>query len=534
MAKAYWEPYSEDVLDDQVRRAKALSRSALRSEFELAIDYIDGRQRDDTEQELMTRFPSSMEGDQGQRIYPLTIPLAERYVAETATAYNRPVSYTITWADGSEDDTTKKFTKIYREETDAAAYQETMHRMDQIISVIKSAVLWHGWRRNKLFARCIYPHDLWCTLPKESAAVDPTNPDDYESFTAELFYAKSDVNFVQKNTFVNISQDKTIYYKSVNLNQPGEIEQTYANPFLWPQIREQDLLAKNATLIDIPILPLSFWHSSKPADMLIPDADPDIVYANRELNVAWSVLFDTFRFQGHDTPVKKLANPDDPKAFQKHGARFPVVLNVGEDFGYASASAPYSQLVELLREYVRTIAVGKRLSINDFSTQQQSAISGFAKMVDNLPKLEARQERIQRLKYVEENKAYPINAAILRWAGKFPSEITKTKLNVKYADIEFPRTEDERAKKYETEFRYGISSPAHVVAEKYGVGLEEAVERIKDNKERGKELADEQTVAPETAKQESKPKPEDTQEKPGALLGRLIGMRRSVRSAEKE
>ena len=66
---------------------------------------------------------------------------------------------------------------------------------------------------------------------------------------------------------------------------------------------------------------LTFWHNRLSSDGVIARPDTSLVNANREINVVWSVLFDELRFQGSAVPVKKLSNPSDVKATQRHGVR---------------------------------------------------------------------------------------------------------------------------------------------------------------------------------------------------------------------
>jgi hypothetical protein len=279
------------------------------------------------------------------------------------------------------------------------------------------------------------------------------------------------------------------------------------------------LFTANAPLVDLPLLPLVFWHKSKQTKRLFADGDPDIALLNRELNIQWSMLLDTARFQGYDTPVKNLMNPRDPKAIQKHGARFPVILDIGEAFQYAGSSAPYSAIVDMLKQFVRTAAVFKRMSAADFSSEGSQAVSGFAKLVESLPKLELRQERIKRLKAIEENQAWQRNASVLVWAGQLDKSVKGMRLNVQFADVEFPKTADEQAKELETQIKYGMTSPVKLIAKKYGVSEEQAREIYQQNKADGAQSQEPTTTTPE------QPSPST----PGDLLGRLISMRRGIK-----
>jgi hypothetical protein len=259
----------------------------------------------------------------------------------------------------------------------------------------------------------------------------------------------------------------------------------YQNPFRWEQSVDVGTVTRTAVL---PGRMVTFWHSRLPLGELLIESDPDIALANRELNIAWSVLFDTMRFQGYATPVKKVINPADPKAKQRHGARFPVVIDIAESFEYAVANVAYGEQVKLLETFAKTLAAAKRQSPNDFSMEQQAAMSGFAKVVDSMPKLEAREERLRRLSYMEQFEAYPRNRAILIQNGKLDATAMNYKLRVKFSDVSFPLSMDEETKKLESDIKYNLTTPAQVLAKRQGISEADAVEVIKKNAEENKEL----------------------------------------------
>jgi hypothetical protein len=313
------------------------------------------------------------------------------------------------------------------------------------------------------------------------------------------------------------------------------LAKTYNNPYTWPQVKVGDEYAAKPTMVDRPILPLVFWSNRVGVSSLISDAEPDIVYVNREINIAWSMIFDTMRFQGHATPVKKVANAKDPSATQRHGARFPVILDsLGqEDFGYAVANAPYSELVDVCLKFVKQFAQTKRMSPNDFAIDGVSPASGFAKLVDSLPKLEARKERGKRLKAIDDRIAYPRNAAILIWAGQLIPEAKNMVCDTQFAELEFPRTVSEEVEKARFEIETGVLTHAELLAEKKGISVEQAEEILEERK--GETVEGDDTKPQgglSTQKQEPKQEPEQKQEKPDAssLIGQLIGRRSREKS----
>src|SRR3990167_824585 len=91
----------EREIREAARRAKREARRNLKRLYQLAIDYHENRQRDDVEKELAARFPSSQQDDPGQRIFPVCVPLTERFVAEAANAYSKPMQRELVLPDGS-------------------------------------------------------------------------------------------------------------------------------------------------------------------------------------------------------------------------------------------------------------------------------------------------------------------------------------------------------------------------------------------------------------------------------------------------
>jgi NACalpha-BTF3-like transcription factor len=138
--------------------------------------------------------------------------------------------------------------------------------------------------------------------------------------------------------------------------------------------------------------------------------------------------------------------------------------------------------VDVISKYVRLIAVCKRLSPNDFASDGIAPASGFAKLIDSLPKIEARKERIARLKAIEEHSAWPVNCAILVWAGVLPESAKTMKLRVQFSEIEMPKSESERSQANTTDVQLGITSPIQLIMERYGLSEEAATEAYEKNK----------------------------------------------------
>lgn len=172
---------------------------------------------------------------------------------------------------------------------------------------------------------------------------------------------------------------------------------------------------------------------------------------------------------------------DKQNAVVLHGARFPIKLGPGETAQYINSAVNYEQLVSVLIEFQQVCAVALRMSPNDFSLDQQAAMSGFAKLVDSLPKLEARHSRIRRLSRMESEYLWPVLGAILVWQGKVGKEAHTMRMLTDFPEMAFPMSPDEEAKKMETDFLHNLDTPANVLSRRQGISVEDAKAAILEN-----------------------------------------------------
>ena len=76
---------SEEDVRRALRDAKGMARRLSDEEEQLAIDYLENRQLQDTIAQIRRRYNRQQSGPSGQEIFPITIPLTERYVSEAAS-----------------------------------------------------------------------------------------------------------------------------------------------------------------------------------------------------------------------------------------------------------------------------------------------------------------------------------------------------------------------------------------------------------------------------------------------------------------
>ena len=469
-------PQSEDVVRGSLRMAKAQARERTEDEFDLAIDYLEGRQIEDTRSELNSRHQNAQNGSRGEIIHPVIVPLTERYVNEAANAYNRPVKRELVNEDGTVND---EATKALTDELKACGYDEIQHRREKIEILVGTCGQWYQAKRGQLKPRIVLPQRIHPVLPEDSRFADPADQEDYLGYVVDLINDADDTGSSKPKQFAMLTRSEHMYFEGRGWSEfLGRMER-HKNPFTWPQAPDSD--DGKSQPDDLPLQMLTIWHRSMPCDELVIDTDADIVYLNRELNIQWSVLLHTVRIQGHAQMVMNLTDPDSPPARVAYGPMFALPLGPGESAGYVSATTNYSEMVEVLKAVTKMMAISKRMSPNDFAFDGPGPQSGFAKLVESLPKIEAREDRIARLTRMEEQIAWPRIGAVMRYLGKLPSA-EKFSMKVEFSKIEFPRSVQERTQEEEHDFKHGLSEPAEILAQRKGITVDEAREIVGERK----------------------------------------------------
>lgn len=478
-----------------LEEAQSIAKRAIvpdqgyRTDMQAAIDYLYGGQLRDVVSQLQMRYPATQQGESGQRIEAVAMTLVERYVDEAANAYNKPVTRTLVDEAGQESEATKEQTDKLKHMLGDALYDETMFLNEQLTVLLLSSCVNYEAKRGKLRAAVKVPQNVFPCPPAKPEFLDPADPDDYDAFLIELHGGSGLDAQKGKATEKFYALQTAAELQFWTGQSPTELKtqlSAYENPYEWEQsIDVRDPAAGTSTLQKkmLPGRMLTFWHYRMPLGNLIPPTSPEIVAVNREINVAWSSLLDVIKMQGHAVPVLNLQNKTDVKGKRRYGTRFPLILKINESFQMAAAATSFSEQVSVLKDIARMVAVFKRLSPNDFSFDGSAPISGFAKLIDQLPKLEAREQRIRRLIHQEENEAWPRLRAIGIHLGLLDKSVEQMKMRAKFAEVDYPRTEDERAKKYETDTKYNQTTDAKIYADRFGVSLKEAEEAVAANAE---------------------------------------------------
>ena len=462
--------------------AEKADTNAYRADYALAINYYEGRQIRDVAQQLQQRYSLAQSGAKGETIAPIAIPITQRYVAEAASLYNRPVRRW--WVNAKTKDEDEEATKAINDHLRAAGYDQALQQIDQITTLTTTAGRWDQVRRGQVRPRVVTPNVIWSVPNPEIPYPDRTDIDDYFGFVVQL--TNSATKDDPSEQYVLISHAEHIYYKGQSWH---EIDTTtierHTNPYTWDQFVEVfdgGVPTGQGGLQEHPLQMLTFWHMRKPLDEIIIQTDPEIAILNREINIVWSVVMDIIRTQSHGQMVMNLDNKDNPPPRMAYGSRFGLMLNTEESVSFETVSHNYTDLVAALQSVVGLYAVAKRLSPNDFAVVEARApASGFAKMIDSLPKIEARAERITEQKRKEEEESWPRLGAELQSLGVI-TNAKELEMRVEFSDLAFPRTVKEETEEAEFEFKHGLDSPVEMLARKQGIDREEAQKIIDDNK----------------------------------------------------
>jgi hypothetical protein len=472
---------AESELQEQIRNAvrRDTGVASRRADFDLGVDYLEDRMYGDVEAELMLAFPAANntagDGD-AQKMRPFAVPLAQRFVAETATLYNNPLSRELVDRDGNKlDELTIAFNRALRD----INFDEFMLQVDRTVALLLSCGIWTQVKRGALAPSLVLPQLLTPVLETEGTGrTDRSDPDDYAGYVVELS-APGQHAAESNGEYAYVSAQATEFYKGTKIEDVRGLKST-PNPFTWMQAEETEDGSPSESERPLQPMVVAAWPPQR--GRLLPLHDVSIARINREINVYLSSFLDTIRFQSYAVPYYQSTNPAQAPSSQPHGVRHPRVLRSGETFGYVTANIPYSELVETLNSLVKLQAVATRQSPNEFALGGSSPESGFAKLIDSLPAIKKRAERERHFKQMEESRLWPRLASQLIYLGKLPPTAKDARLRVEFSPIEIPRSVIERTTEEEHDIKHGMTTPARLLAKRLGISVAEAQAQIDENK----------------------------------------------------
>lgn len=462
---------------DQLRgalRAQAERGDARRDEeWAQSVEFLSGDQRKHTEAELKRRYPARQAQAKGECIHALSIDLASRYVNEAADIYNHQVGRTLVDESGNEQE---KPTKQLNAALADVGFDELMHLLERRVCMLDSAVLWPGVKRGELVGQVITPNLIHPVQPVDNLDVDGGDQCDYLGHVVEL--AKIGKTGEEKQ-WVFVTPAAHYYYKSSTWSEVGDYQVRPNAALTWEQKQETD--DHKGSVAELPLQLLTFWHNERPTGTLLPITD-SIAKLNLEVNVQWSVIMDTMMHQGFGLPVLSLLDAAKVPQSISAGPIFALALEAGETATSLTHANDYAGMVNALMSLSQLEMMCRELNPNDFALQRAAPASGFAKLIDSLPKLRARAERVQRYMRMESQLLWPRLCACLVYLGKLDAGARKLKMRVKFGNIEIPYSTDEQQKRDDWDISHGLTTAAEILAKRRGITVDEAEKIIEENK----------------------------------------------------
>lgn len=418
------------------------------SEYDVAVDHLERRVLVDVECTLRETFAESQTAKKRQQMRAVVLSLVERFVAEKATLYNRPVKYELRDESGAlNEEATARLADAHHR----SGYALAMQQLERYEALLDSCGLWAQVKRDKPRFVPVLPQRIVPVQPEDLSAFDPLDQDDFEAWEVSLGGDRRAL----------LEAKSVSYYE----RRSGASDVT--------NLRKQAHGFERVPFVVV---------SAKPAsDFVLPGSDIPVVRGVRDLCVLLSSVFDTIRFQGFAIPVITATDKSTIETNKPVGVRFPLALNAGDKIEFVSPNVPYDQLIGVVRAYLALLAVGERSSPAEFSLEGAAAQSGFAKIVDSMPKMEARSERESRYRLIEEQRLWPVVGEVYAETGFIYAADAALRLSVTYSKVEVPESAQERVQVEQHEITTGITTAAGILAKRTGLSQQEAEEQVKSN-----------------------------------------------------
>jgi hypothetical protein len=474
MGKGLFDVLTEDELRNVLRTQAERPSVRNEKEWNLAVDCLENNQLRHVKSELKRRYPERQRLPAGEEIQPLSLPLTERYVAEAATAYSNPVMRTLVDDEGKVDE---EATKQLTDMLEAVGWNELMHSLERHTVLLDTSVLLTGAKRGELTGQVITPQQIYPILPADSTESNPADQRDYMGHVVSL--GKTGQGNNDPTDWVFFTPAANYYYRSLEWSEVGEYKLDLNEAWTWAQPAPTDDYRGNVK--DLPLQMITYWHRYLPAGKLIPPTDSPIGGMNIELAVQWAVMLDTLRKQGWSQLVLSLVDSAKAPTTMALGSAFAICIGEDENADSLTHTNDYNGMVAVLKVLSKLFAILLRQSPNDFSIDQKGPESGFAKVVDSLPKIEFRAERIRRLTRIEERLLWPRLGAIGVYLKLLDKRVRGLKMRVHYSDIEYPQTIEERILEQDNQIKRGMTTVAKIMAKRDGIPVEEAQKIIDTN-----------------------------------------------------
>jgi len=470
------------AIEAAAKSADEEQRTGLAEELDTAIAYSKGDMYGDVEKELQQRYESSMTGKYSRRIAVVSQALTQQYVNEMATAYSGAVSRKLVdmSVDGGEvkSEPTERLNKALSD----IGYDQVMHDVEKTSILLRSCCTDHGAEGGKLDVEVWVPQDV-LPVPPENGHINRANQDSYLGYVLDLRSAVRTYDFAgdpaSRNQYAAVFPDGQVTYHGQG---PGDIEEPRQekNPLRWPQPVLDEQGRPTGKTEDRPPQKITVWHEEKPTGVLIPRFIPTMLYTNRALNLLWSMMLDVIRFQGGGTPAHSTNNPGEATDTPV-GVRWPVSLQLGEDFGYRNSANDYGGIGDFIQLFMRLLGKGEGLSPADFSAEVENLQSGLSKIIANLPKSRMRKKRTKWFATLERTLVWPKIGSTLVWLGALDSSVQGLTLVTDFRGDTMPLSVPDRIAEENQDLATGLTTPAKILSDRTGMDVAAAQKIIDEN-----------------------------------------------------
>jgi hypothetical protein len=132
----------------------------------------------------------------------------------------------------------------------------------------------------------------------------------------------------------------------------------------------------------------------------------DLIENVNAINVTWSNIFFILDMEAHDELV--LTSGGTPKEHIKGGPNRVHQLKIGEALGTVSRNPKIRELLEVVRDYMRALAITRRQSEDAYSWERGAPMTGVSRRIKNEPQEKARREHAKQRKREEEEYLIPM------------------------------------------------------------------------------------------------------------------------------
>lgn len=213
----------------------------------------------------------------------------------------------------------------------------------------------------------------------------------------------------------------------------------------------------------------------------------DVVDAFEQLTVQLGNLWENAIMQAHAQPFGINLNlPEGSKL--RAGPKHPIMVDgvdkskIEPRLDFVKPETDLDSVVAMLQWFLQASASAKGMPASAWA-QEEKNLSGFAKLIDNLELLEIRTEDLPQWVGYEEALFAKSVMVWNRWdevRDGAPAMPDGVGLKVVTKEVSFPEDPLEKATRQQMEIKMGILTAAHVIAERDGIPLEEAIEEAKN------------------------------------------------------